>query len=141
MKRIIGNPDAETGLVEACGACKNCGRNKLYPTISINSTRDMIFDLFITGDHTIDGESTFKTVLQSIMNYKLVNDFIFRSKQTNIEPLKINKILFLLIGFLVITLKYRPYDNEILFNFGRSLNRNLILALNDPGYWLNIDTK
>ena len=77
MKRRIGNPDAETGLVEACGACKNCGRNKLYPTISINSTRDMIFDLFITGDHTIDGERIFKTVFQSIMNYQSENDVLF----------------------------------------------------------------
>ena len=28
MDRIFGNPDAETGLVEACGACTNCGRKK-----------------------------------------------------------------------------------------------------------------
>ena len=55
MERRLGNPDDETGLVEACGACKNCGRNKLHPTISIDSTMDMIFYLFITGDHTIDG--------------------------------------------------------------------------------------
>ena len=64
MERILGNPDVGTGLVEASGACTNCGRNKLYPTISIDSTMDMIFYLFITGDHTIDDERTFKTVLQ-----------------------------------------------------------------------------
>ena len=64
MERRLGNPDVETGLVEACGDYTNCGRNKLHPTIYIDSTRDMIFDLLITGDHTIDGESTFKTVLQ-----------------------------------------------------------------------------
>ena len=62
MERILGNPDVGTGLVEASGACTNCGRIKLYPTISIGSTRDMIFDLFITGDHTINGDRTFKTV-------------------------------------------------------------------------------
>ena len=75
------------------------------------------------------------------MNYQSVNDVLFRSKQTNVEPVKIEKILFLLIGFRIITLKYRPYDNEILFNLGKSSNDNLILALNDPEYWLNIDTK
>ena len=64
MGRRLGNPDSETGLVEACGACKNCGRKTLYPTISIDSTRGVIFDFFITGDHTIDGDCTFKTVLQ-----------------------------------------------------------------------------
>ena len=64
MEIILGNPDAETGLVEACGACMNCGRNKLYPTISIDLTRGVIFDFLITGDHTIDGDCTFKTVLQ-----------------------------------------------------------------------------
>ena len=105
MERRRGNPDAETGLVEACGACTNFGRNKLYPTISIDSTRDMIFDLFITGGHTIDGERTLKTVLQSIMNYQSVNDVLFRSKQTNVEPVKIKNILFLLIVFRIVTLK------------------------------------
>ena len=28
MERRLGNPYAETGLVEACGACTNCGRKK-----------------------------------------------------------------------------------------------------------------
>ena len=64
MERRLGNPDVETGLVEACGACANCGRSKLCPTISIDSTKYMIFYFFITGDHTTDGERTFKTVLQ-----------------------------------------------------------------------------
>ena len=68
MERRLGNRDAETGLVEACGACTIFGRNKLYPTIYIDSTRDVIFDLSITGDRTIDGERNFKTVLRSIMN-------------------------------------------------------------------------
>ena len=63
MGRRLGNPDVETGLVQDCGACTNIGRNKLYATISIDLTRDMIFDLFITGYHTIDGDRTFKTVL------------------------------------------------------------------------------
>ena len=31
MERRLGNPDVETGLVEACGACTNCGR-KNYTT-------------------------------------------------------------------------------------------------------------
>ena len=75
------------------------------------------------------------------MNYKSVNGIIFRSKQTNIEPVKIKKIMFLLIGLRIVTLKYHPDDNEILFNLGNSSNGNLILALNDPEYWLNIDTK
>ena len=82
----------------------------------------MIFYLFITGDHTIDGERTFKTVLQSIMNYKSVNDVLFRSKKTDVDTVKIKKILFLLIGFRVITIKYRPDDNEILFNLGNCSN-------------------
>ena len=101
----------------------------------------MIFDLLITGDHTIDGESTFKTVLQSIINDQLVNEFLFRSNQTNLEPVNIKKIIFLLIGFRIITLKYRPGENEILFNLGKSSNGNIIIALNDPKYWLNINTK
>ena len=105
MERRLRNTDADTSLVEACGACTNCGRKKLYPTIYIDSTRDIIFDFFITGDHTIDGERTFKTVLQSIMNYKSVNDVLFRSKQTNVDPAKINNILFLFIGFRIVTLK------------------------------------
>ena len=139
--RRLGKPDVETGLVEACGACNTCGRNKLYSTISIDSTRSMIFDLFITRDHTIDGERTFKTVLQSIMNDQSLNKVILRSKQTNLEPVKINKILFLLIGLCIVTLKYRPDDNEILFKLCKSSNGNIILALNYPEYWLNIDTK
>ena len=141
MERRLGNPYVETGLVEACGACTNCRRNKLYLTISIDSTRDMIFDLFITGDHTIDGERTLKTVLQSITNYQSVNDVLFRSNQTNVELVKIKKILFLLIGFRIETLKCRPDENEILFNLGKSSNGNIILAYNDPEYWLNTDTK
>ena len=43
MERRLGNPDVETGLVEACGACTDCGRKTLYPTISIDLTRDIIF--------------------------------------------------------------------------------------------------
>ena len=105
MEIRLGNPYVETGLVEACGACANCGRSKLCPTISIDSTKYMIFYFFITGDHTIDGERTFKTVLQSIMNYQSVNDVIFRSKQTNVDPVKIKNILFLLIVFRIVTLK------------------------------------
>ena len=141
MERRLGNPDVETGLVEACGACANCGRSKLCPTISIDSTKYMIFYFFITGDHTIDGECTFKTVLQSIMNYQSVNDVLFRSKQKNVEPAKIKKILFIFIGFRILTLQYRPDDNEILFNLGKIFNGNIILALNDLEYWLNIHTK
>ena len=75
------------------------------------------------------------------MNDQLVNEFLFRSKQTNLEPVNIKKILFLLIVFRIITLKYRPEENEILFNLGKSSNDNIIIALNDPKYWLNINTK
>ena len=140
-ERMIGNPDVETGLVEACGACTNSGRKKEYHTISIDLTGNMIFDLFITEDHTIDGDHTFKNVLQSIMNYQSVNDVLFRSNHTDVDPVKIKNMLFLLIGLLIVTLKYRLDDNEILFNLGKSYNVNLILALNDPKYWLNIDNK
>ena len=101
----------------------------------------MIFDLLITGDHTIDGESKLKTVLEPIMNYQSLNDVLFRSKQTNVDPAKINNILFLFIGFHIVTLKYCPDDNEILFNLGKSYNGNIILASNDQEYWLNIDMK
>ena len=101
----------------------------------------MIFDLLITGDHTIDGESNLKTVLESIMNYQSLNDVLFRSKQTNVEPAKIKKILFIFIGFRILTLQYRPDDNEILFNLGKIFNGNIILALDDLEYWLNIHTK
>ena len=59
----------------------------------------------------------------------------------NVDPAKIKKILFLWIGFRIVTLKYRPDDNEILFNLGKISNGNLILALDDPEYWLNIDMK
>ena len=59
----------------------------------------------------------------------------------DLDPAKIKTILFPLIGFRIITLKYRPDDNGILFNLGKSSNDNIILALNDPEYWLNIDTK
>ena len=102
---------------------------------------DMIFNLFITGDQTIDHECTFKNVLRIIMNYQSVNDVLFRSNQTNVEPVKIKKILFQSIGLRIITLEYHLDYNENLFNFGKSSNGNLILALNDPEYWLNIDTK
>ena len=66
------------------------------------------------------------------MNYQSVNYVIFRSKKTNVEPVKIKKILFLLIGFRILTLKYRPDDNEIIFNLGNSSNGSIILSLNDP---------
>ena len=59
----------------------------------------------------------------------------------NVEPVKIKKILFLFIGFRIVTLKYRPDDNDILFNLGKISNGNIIIALNDPEYRLNIDTK
>ena len=75
------------------------------------------------------------------MNYQSVNDVLFSSKQMNVEPVKIKKILFLFIGFRIVTLKYRPDDNDILFNLGKISNGNIIIALNDPEYRLNIDTK
>ena len=65
----------------------------------------MIFDLFVTGEHTIDGERTFKFFPQSIINYKSVNEVIFRSNQGKLDPEKIKTILFLLIGFRIVTLK------------------------------------
>ena len=89
-------------------------------TISIDLNREMVSDLFITGYHTIDGELIFKTIFQLVMNYQSVNDVLFRSKQTNVEPVKIKKILFLLFVFRIITIKYRPDDNDILFNLGKS---------------------
>ena len=56
------------------------------------------------------------------------------------EPVKIKKVLFLPIGLNNLTLKYCLSDNKILFNLGKSYNGNLILALNDPAHWKNIDT-
>ena len=85
-ERIIGKPDLKAGLVEACGVCMNGVRNKLYLIISIYLTRYIIFYLFITEDHKIDGDRTFKNVLQSIINYQSVNDVLFRSNQKNVDP-------------------------------------------------------
>ena len=142
IETLLGNPDMIHHLPEPCGDCTICKNTKLFPQINKEGTKTVFLDLFVFGDHSIDGMPILKNVIKAMKAYPNVRQMIMSNSRsrTGIEPVEIKKVLFMLVGHGILKLRYNKEMNNIQFSLAKSNNNSSILAIQDDAYWEAMNT-
>ena len=76
IKKLLGNPEMMHHLPQPCGQCTNCKNTKIFPQINKEGTKSILLDLFVFGDHSIDGQPTLKNVVKAVKSYPNVRQML-----------------------------------------------------------------
>ena len=100
LEKLLGNPEFDHHLPEACGECTVCKNEKLFPRINKEGTKGIFLDLFMFCDYSIDGKPTLKNIVKAIKSYPNVCRLLLSASRSrsDIESGKIKKVLFMLIA-------------------------------------------
>ena len=128
IEQKLGNPYVSIeGEQTRCGSCPNCLGNNLFPFISKDGMKTILFDIFLCGPNQITERRTPQRVWQSIYNYP-------NSGPT--PPLgTIKKIMFQLIASKIIDIQFDTNENEVLLGLGKANDTTTELAMNVDSFW------
>ena len=129
-------------LPPPCGKCTVCKNKKLFPQVNREGTKTVLLDLFVFGYHSIDGKPTLKNVVKAMKSYPNARQLLLSTLQsrTDIEPVKIKKVLFMLVAHGILKLRYDNETNNIQFSLVKSSQNSSILAIQDDSYWEAMNT-
>ena len=102
IEKQLGNLDVLVeNEAERCGTCpKNCLGKSIFPLVSKNGLKKILFDIFLCGPNQITDRRTPMCVWRSIRNYPNSGTLLLRSRSSRTTPPlgTIKKILFQLIA-------------------------------------------
>jgi len=138
IEQKLGNPYVSIeGEQTRCGSCPNCLGNNLFPFVSKDGLKTILFDIFLCGPHQITERRTPQRVWRSIRNYPNSGPMILKSRSSKtIPPLgTIKKIMFQLIASRIIDIQFDTNENEVLLGLRKANDTNTELAMNVDSFW------
>jgi superfamily II DNA helicase RecQ len=136
------NVEGNSSLLSPCGTCTFCNGIKLFPVLQRSGVCHMLFDLFISGPNIMSSTKEMNNVVKSIVDYPTANRLLFNSRSVKVEPIKVKKMLFLLIAAEIIELVL--VNGEIQLSLARSQSpygNQTNLAMNENAHWNIISSK
>ena len=121
-----------------CGSCPNCLGNNLFPSVSKNGMKTILFDTFLCGPNQITERRTPQRVWRLIHNYPNSGPMILRSHSSRTTPPlvgTIKKIMFQLIASKIIDIQIYTNENEVLLGLQKADDTNTELAMNVDSFW------
>ena len=83
IEKKLGNPYVLVeGKQERCGTCPNCLGEKIFPTVSKDGMKTILFDIFLYGPNQMTDCRTPQCVWQSFCNYPNSGPRILRSRSS-----------------------------------------------------------
>ena len=141
IEKQLGNPDVLVeNEQERCGTCPNCLGKSIFPLVSKDGLKTILFEIFLCGPNQITDRRTPQCVWRSIRNYPNSGPMILRSRSSRtIPPLgTIKKILFQLIASRIVDIQFDTNENDILLGLGKANEIGTELAMNVDTFWDNI---
>ena len=138
FETALGYPfgDQVSANLTPCNTCPNCTNKHLFPAIHQQGTKQLLFDLFVSGPNRIQGLMTVETVVEGMRKCQNVNKLLFKSLAVLVQKLQIHQVMFVLIAAGILTMDYR--DPDITLSLGPSKLILSLLAMNDDISWFAI---
>ena len=141
IEKKLGNPYVLVeGEQERCGTCPNCLGQKIFPSVSKNGLKTILFDISVCGPNQITDRRTPQCVWRSIRNYPNARPLILRSRESRTVPTlgTIKKILFQLIASQIVYIQFDSKENEVILGPGRATQNSTEMAMNIDSFWDDI---
>ena len=143
IEKRLGNPDVLVeNEAERCGTCPNCLDKSIFPLVSKDGLKKILFEIFLCSPNQITDRRTPHCVWRSIRNYLSSGPLILRSRSGRTTPPlgTIKKILFQLIASQIVDIQFYTNENDILFmGLGKANDTGTELAMNVDKFWDNIN--
>ena len=81
VERLIGNPDMNGDVSEACNQCSVCRNEKLFFQINKEGTKTVLLELFVFGNTRMDGKPDLKALVKAIKAFPNVRELIVSSSR------------------------------------------------------------
>ena len=132
MEMRLGNPNGDRTAPPPCGVCPNCEKVKIFPRINKDGLKSALFDIFISGSNIC----TPQHVCECLRDYPDFGVNVLKAKaKSKIQVSAIKKIVFQLIAFHIIDLKYNEDQSEIILCLARCNTKSTDLAMNSDTFW------
>ena len=139
----LGNPYVLfEGEQQSCGTCPNCLGKHIFPSVSKEGMKTILFGIYLCGPHQMTGRHTPPCVWRSIYNYPNAGQILLRSCSSRTTPLfrTIKRILmYQLIASCIIDIQFDQNENDILLGLGRANETTTELAMNVDSFWDNLN--
>ena len=142
IEKKLGNPYiAMEHEQERCGTCPNCLNKKIFPPVSKDGLKTVLFDIFLSGPNQMTGRRTPQCVWRSIRNYPNAGPMILRSCSSRTTPPlgSMKRILFQLIASRIIDIQFDQNENDILLGLHKANDTSTELAMNVNALWDNLN--
>ena len=138
IETILGNPEMHEDIPEVCGECPVCKNELVFFQINRQGTKTVLLDLFVFGNHPIEGKPDLKALVKAIKTYPGVRQLIVSGTRSlsQIQPIEIKKVLFMLVAHCILVLKFENVSNSVVFHLAKSNHDNSMLALQHNPYWM-----
>ena len=81
IEKRLGNPDVLVeNEAERCGTCPNCLGKSIFPVVSKDGLKKILFEIFLCGPNQITDRRTPMCVWRSIRNFPNSGPLILRSR-------------------------------------------------------------
>ena len=141
VEKQLGNPDVLVeNEAERCGTCPNCLGKSIFPFVSKDGLKTILFEIFLCGPNQITDRRTPMCVWRSIRNYPNSGRIILKSRSRRTPALgTIKKILFQLIASRIVDIQFNTNENDILLGLGKANETGTELAMNVDTFWNDIN--
>ena len=87
FETALGYPfgDQVSANLTPCNTCPNCTNKRLFPAIHQQGTKQLLFDLFVSGPNRIQGLMTVETVVEGMRKCPNVNMLLFKSSAVLVQ--------------------------------------------------------
>ena len=138
IETILGNPEMRADIPEVCGECPVCKNDHIFFQINRQGTKTVLLDLFVFGNHPIEGKPDLKSLVKAIKTYPGARWMIISGTRlhSEIQPIEIKKVLFMLVAHSILVLESEHSSNTVIFCLAKSNHNNSILALQHDPYWI-----
>ena len=136
MEMILGNPNKDMTDPPPCGLYTDCEKVKIFTSINKDSLKLILCDIFIRGSNTYRPDN----VCDFLREYPDFGVNMLKAKLNSKIPFSsIKKIIFKLIVFRIIDLKYDEDQSKIIFGPERCNIKFVDLAMNSYALWNGIE--
>ena len=143
IEQKLGNPYVSVeDEPSPCGSCPNCLGSHLFPYISKEGMKTILFDIFLCGPNQIKDRRTPQCVWRSIRDYPNSGPMLLRSRSRKTQPPlgTIKKIMFQLIASQIIDIQFDTVENEVLLGLSKANDATTELAMNVDTFWDSVKT-
>ena len=142
VEHLLGNPDMNHDVLEACNQCPVCRDEKLFFQINKEGAKMVLLKLFMFGNTEMDGKPDLKALVQAMKVFPNIREQIVSLSRSRrgIEPVEIKKVVFLLVAHGILSLRFDANSKKVQFRLAKLFHDNSVLALQHDPYWTSMNT-